>query len=143
MGADSAWPAAVTRALAASPAPEIQVGTPFYVSQAVAKAIKSLSEAVGGWGMVIAPATEAQVAQVPMLRAGSRSGLHYVYILLSNIDNEVVLRAAQAQDVVRRVPGLLEAEGKRLKSLEAVRREAQSAAPRVRAASVVTSFFLS
>ena len=61
MRADSAWPAPVTRALAASPAPEIQVGTPFYVSQTVAKAIKSLSEAVGGWGMVIAPATEAQV----------------------------------------------------------------------------------
>ena len=86
--------------------------------------------------MVIAPATEAQVAQVPMLRAGSRSGLHYVYILLSNIDNEVVLRAAQAQDVVRRVPGLVEAEVKRLKGFEAVSREAQSAAPRVRAASV-------
>ena len=52
---DVAWPEAVTRALAASPAPAIQVGTPFFISLFVAKTITSLAEAVGGVGMVLGP----------------------------------------------------------------------------------------
>ena len=62
---------AVTRALAASPAPAIQVGTPFFISLFVAKTIKSLAEAVGGVGMVLGPVPQ-QLMPAEML-SGRRS----------------------------------------------------------------------
>ena len=57
----------------------------------------------------------------------------FVYILLGNVDNDVVLRVARAQDVVRRVPGLFRDEVKKVKSEDEVLRAARAAAPQLRA----------
>ena len=134
MSASERWLAAVRPLITAAPEGACAPGVSVMISSSVSSVLEPFRDAIGGAAIVVSPVNNIQPPLQGVTRAASRDQ-SFAYVLVGDVDGEVVLRAMKNHDFKRAV-ALCDSEVQKSHgNLDGVMATAAAAAERVRAAS--------
>ena len=112
MSASERWLAAVRPLITAAPEGACAPGVSVMISSSVSSVLEPFRDAIGGAAIVVAPVHNIQPPLLGVTRAASRDQA-FAYVLVGDVDGEVVLRAIKNHDFKRAV-ALCASEGRAL-----------------------------
>ena len=137
--ASERWLPVVRPLVTAQPVADCAPGVAVLVSKAVSDVLQPLRDAIGGAALVVAPVTVATQFQQLTRQAAAKP--FFIYVLVGDVDGEVVLRVMRNQDFKRAV-ALHEADVGKCGGAAAAMAAAAKDAERVRAATSAAPFFV-